>query len=411
MTVRRAATATVAMMTMVALAACTPGGGGGQADPGPPLTVWVDANRAVELQQVAEQFEEETGVVVELVQKEYGDGLRDDFITQAPTGRGPDVIVGGHDWLGQFVQNGVVAPLELGDRASEFVEVGLDAMTFDGVLYGLPASLENIALVRNTALASSTPTDWQGLLAEGQRLVDEGLAEYPVLLQSGPESDPYHLYPVQASFGASLFGIDETGSYDPDELLIGGEAGDRFAEALAEWGRAGVINVNISGDIAREEFVAGKSPWMVTGPWTIPAIEQAGIEYAIESIPSAGGEAATPFVGVQGFFVSSQSQNPLAANSFVVDYLGSEEVQLGLYELGGRAPALLSAFEVASADPVIRAFGEVGAAGVPMPNIPQMGAVWNHWGVTQAAIITGAAVDPVAAWREMTSRIAADIGG
>ena len=44
---------------------------------------------------------------------------------------------------------------------------------------------------------------------------------------------------------------------------------------------------------------------------------------------------------VQGFFVSSRSENPIAATEFLVNYIGSEEVQTALYEVGGRAPALL----------------------------------------------------------------------
>ena len=83
------------------------------------LTVWVDANRAEALEDVAEQFEADRGIAVELVTKDFGT-IRDDFITQAPTGNGPDVIVGAHDWLGKLVQNGVVAPLELGATADAF---------------------------------------------------------------------------------------------------------------------------------------------------------------------------------------------------------------------------------------------------------------------------------------------------
>lgn len=38
-------------------------------------------------------------------------------------------------------------------------------------------------------------------------------------------------------------------------------------------------------------------------------------------------------------------------------------------------------------------FREVGADAVPMPSIPEMGAVWEFWGVTEANILGGA--DPV----------------
>ena len=402
----------------VVLAATLSGCSGGSGDdtssePPATLTVWVDANRVEEMEDIAAEFEADKGIEVELVQKEYGDVMREDFIQQVPTGEGPDIMVGGNDWLGQLAQNGVVAPLELGDAAANFPEVAIRAMSYEGVTYGLPVSLENIALVRNTALADSTPATWDELVAKGQAVVASGAAQYPVLIPSDPvDSDPYHLYPLQTSYGAPLFGTNEDGSYNPEDLLIGSEGGNEFAAKLIEWGADGVINTNITGDIARDEFAAGKSPYMLSGPWNLPVFQEAGIDYAIEAIPQAGPEAPTPFVGVQGFFVSAQSKNALAANEFVVNYIGSEDAQLALYEAGGRPPALLSAFEVAAAtNPDVSAYGEVGLTGVPMPAIPEMGAVWDNWGSTQSALVNNTAGDPTEAWQAMAARIQAAIDG
>lgn len=394
----------------LALSGCAGGDAAGANSDAQTLTVWVDPNRATELKDIAAQFEDDKGIKVKLVQKEYGDVMKEDFIKQVPTGKGPDVIVGGHDWLGLFVQNGVVAPIELGDTAGDFSDVAIRAMSYEGTTYGLPVSLENIALVRNAALAPSTPATWDDLIATGQGVVAAGSAQYPVLVPSGPESDPYHLYPLQTSYGAPLFGTNPNGSYNPDELLIGDPGGDEFAAKLVEWGAQGVLNTNITNEIARDEFAAGKSPYMLSGPWNLPAFEEAGIDYAIDPIPQAGPDAPTPFVGVQGFFVSAKSENALAANEFVVNYLGSEEVQLALYEAGGRPPALTSAFEIASAEnPDVGAYGEIGLTGVPMPAIPEMGAVWNYWGATEAALVNNTAGDPAEAWQTMTDRIATDI--
>lgn len=401
-------------MSAIVLAGCAApadnGGGSEEPQSGGSLTVWVDADRAGVLEDVAAAFEEERGVTVELVTKEFG-AIRDDFITQAPTGNGPDIIVGAHDWLGKLVQNGVVAPLELGDAAADFQEVAVTAMSYEGQTYGLPYSVENIALVRNVDIAPEAPATFDDLIAAGQAAVAEGAAEYPFLVGLDPAAaDPYHLYPLQASFGAPVFEITADGTYDPTTLALGNEGGEAFAVKLREWGQAGILNTNISGDIAREEFVAGKSGYFLTGPWNIGAIKEAGINYAIDPIPTAGGETATPFVGVQGFYISSESENQLAANEFLVNYIGTDEVQTALYEVGGRAPALLSAFEAAQSDADVAAFGAVGAEGVPMPNVPAMDVVWSDWGSTQVAIINGQG-DPVELWRAMVASIQSKITG
>lgn len=408
------ALATVAVLSLVTLAGCSSTDAEPSTSTAPTtdaapqlsgsITVWVDADRAGVLADVASDFTENTGVTVELVEKEFGD-IRDDFTTQVPTGQGPDIIVGAHDWLGKLVQNGVVAPIELGDRAGEFQEVAVNAMSYEGNTYGLPYSIENIAMLRNVDLAPEAPESFDDLLATGDALMASGDAEYAFLVGLDPNAaDPYHLYPLQASFGSTVFELNEDGTYDPEKLAMGGDAGEAFATALAAWGSAGVLNTNISGDIALEEFRAGKSAFLLTGPWNVPAIKESGINYSIDAIPSAGGSPATPFVGVQGFYVSSQSENRLAANEFLVNYIGTEAVQTALYEVGGRAPALTAAFEAAQSNPDVAAFGAVGAAGVPMPNVPAMDMVWSDWGTAEVAIINGAG-DPVELWRTMVASI------
>ncbi|GAA2904445.1 arabinogalactan oligomer/maltooligosaccharide transport system substrate-binding protein [Microbacterium keratanolyticum] len=385
-------------------------GGGGDAGSTAPadggsLTVWVDADRATVLKDAAKAFQDETGVKVTLVQKDFGE-IRDQFISQVPTGKGPDIAVGAHDWLGTLVTNGVVAPVELGDAAGDFQKVAIDAMSYEGKTYGVPYSIENIALMRNTALAPEAPATYDDMIAAGTAAG----TEYKFLVGLDPEQgDPYHLYPFQTSFGAPVFGTNADGTYNAADLQIGNAGGDAFAGWLAAQGAAGILNTNISGDLARESFVAGKSPFFLTGPWNVPAAQDAGLDIAIDPIPSAGGQPAQPFVGVQGFFLSAKSKNVVAATNFLTNYIGSEDVQTALFEVGGRAPALTASFDAALAsDEIVEGFGTVGADAVPMPNIPQMGSVWEFWGVTEVAIIN-AQGDPVTLWQKMTSDIAAAI--
>jgi len=369
------------------------------------LTVWVDADRATVLKDAAAAFETETGVKVDLVQKDFGE-IRDQFVQQVPTGKGPDIAVGAHDWLGVLIENGVVAPVELGDAAGDFQQVAVDAFSYEGKTYGVPYSIENIALLRNTDLAPEAPADWDAMIAAGTAAG----TEYKFLVGLDPASgDPYHLYPLQTSFGAPVFGTNEDGSYNAADLQIGNAGGEEFAAWLAAQGPS-IFNPNITGDLARENFVAGKSPFFLTGPWNVPAATEAGLNIAVDPIPSAGGEAAQPFVGVQGFFLSAKSENTIAATKFLTEYIGSEEVQTALYEVGGRAPALTAAFDAAVAgDEITAGFGEVGANAVPMPSIPAMGAVWEFWGSTEMAIITGKG-DAVELWKKMTADITSAIG-
>jgi arabinogalactan oligomer/maltooligosaccharide transport system substrate-binding protein len=394
------------------LSGCASGGGdnggdnGGGDEASTPITVWVDIERKPALEDVAASFTEETGVEVKLVTKDFGT-VDQDFISQVPTGKGPDVIVSPHDKLGAYVAAGVVAPLELGDVADGFAEAAMQAMTYDGKVYGVPYSIENVALVRNTDLVAEPVATFDEVIANGRAAG----TEYPFLVGLSPEQgDPYHLYPLQTSFGSQVFAQNADGSYDPSQLVLGDAAGVEFATALKQWGAEGILNANIDSDKAREFFLAGQSPYYLTGPWNVPAIAEAGINYAIDPLPSAGGQEARPFVGVNGFFLSSKSTNALAATDFIVNYLSTDDAQLSLFEVGGRPPALLSAYETASAeDPDVEAFGKIGQTGAPMPAIPEMGAVWSDWGNAELQLIKGEG-DPAQVWETAATNVQSKIG-
>lgn len=367
---------------------------------GTTLTVWVDDTRLAATQAAAKAFETATKAKVELVKKNFAD-IQADFTSQVPTGKGPDVTIGAHDWLGNLIQNGVVAPIELGDKAGEFAPVAIQAFTQDGQVYGVPYAIENIGLIRNTKLAPEAPATWDDALAAGKKAG----TKYPILLQLGTTGDPYTAYPLQTSFGAPVFTQNADGSY-ASELAMGGANGEKFAQWLADQGKSGVLDTAITYDIAVDAFAKGKSPFIIGGPWMLEKFK--GLDLAIDAIPSAGGQKASPFVGVQGFFISSKSANPIVANDFLTNYIATTDVQYSMYEAGQRTPALTSAAEKAAGDTLTAGFAKVAADAVPMPSIPEMASVWTFWGVTEANIVSGKQ-QPVAGWQKMISDIQAKI--
>ena len=105
----------VAVVATLGLASCASGGDSGSdadASSSGTLTVWVDAERVDAVKGAAEAYTEKTGVEVELVGKDNAD-IKDDFIQQVPTGKGPDVTMGAHDWLGELSTNGCARPASL----------------------------------------------------------------------------------------------------------------------------------------------------------------------------------------------------------------------------------------------------------------------------------------------------------
>ena len=73
-------------------------------------------------------------------------------------------------------------------------------------------------------------------------------------LQIGPEGDAYHLQPILSAFGGYIFGQNEDGTFNPDDLGIDSEGGLAAATFLSEQAAAGLLSADVTYDTMIESF-------------------------------------------------------------------------------------------------------------------------------------------------------------
>ncbi len=348
----------------------------------PVLVIWSDEARAPILESLGQQFTEEYGVVIEVQQMGFGD-VRDQLKIAAPAGEGPDILVGAHDWLGELTVNGLLAPMDLGDNADSFLPAAVDAFVYDGQLYGMPYVTENVAFIRNPELVPDAPQTWSEVAEIAAALEESGAVKQGFIRQDG---DPYHFYPILTAFGGYIFNVNENG-YDPSDVGIDGEGGLAAGTWLETMVSEGHVVADVDYEIMHTMFEQGDAAMMITGPWALDRIRESGIPYAISDIPS---ETATgrPFLGVQGFMISAFSENQLLAETFLNEYVATEETMTAIFEADPRASAYLPVREAID-DPDIAAFGKAGEVGMAMPAIPEMSAVWTAFGDAIILVMQG----------------------
>ncbi|MEV0565343.1 maltose ABC transporter substrate-binding protein [Dactylosporangium sp. NPDC049742] len=359
------------------------------------LTIWADDQRSAALKPFAEKFGKDNGVTVQV--QAVSKDLQTNFVTASQSGKGPDIVVGAHDWIGNLVQNGAIDPVQLPDaQKSAFAEVAVKAVTFNGQLYGVPYAIENLALIRNTDLAPTAPASIEDLVKAGQTLKTAGKVTNIMSLQVGTNGDAYHAYPLYASAGGYLFGQKANGDYDPADLGVDKPASIEAFKKIAALGEkgSGALTRSITGDNAIPTFTGGKTAFLISGPWAVADIKKAGVKYDITPIPAfAGGKPAQPFVGVQAFYVASKGRSKALANEFITNYLTKPDLQVALYQANPRPPALVAALDqVKGSDPDIQKWLDAGKGGAVLPAIPAMAAVWDPFGKAEAAIVGGADV-------------------
>ena len=355
---------------------------------GEALTIWLDESEALGLESLALQFEADTGNRVDLV-------IKTDIANEfwGASDNAPDIVLGPHGLQRGFLSDGLIAPFSLEGAETKFNSGAVQAFNHGGQQYGLPYAQESIALVCAESAMPKAPETFQDV-------VDVGLA---ISLNDGT-GDPYHLYPLQTSFGSSVFEVDPTNSGILN-LALGNEEGLAFANWLSK--NASLFDLKSNTDLIKQQLVDGEKGCWITGPWSGAWFSATFGEegWNAYEVPSAGGQEATPFLEVRGAMLSARANNPSAAIKFIVEYLGSDPGQIAMFQATGRTPSNLKALENAKDFKIPYQFGMAASNAVPRPVSSKIDSVWFSLGEAQMAILRKDDA-PDLLWKMMSDKIA-----
>ncbi|WP_367362170.1 extracellular solute-binding protein [Mesotoga sp.] len=354
------------------------------------LVIWSSENQIPALEKLAADFESDYGIQVEIQQVNFGD-IKSKFLTAAPAGEGPDIIVGAHDWVGELAINGLIEPIPFLPEADQYYDVTLDAFSYGGNLYGVPYTVEAIAIIYNKDLVFKAPKT----ISELEELAFEA-ADDEVVGLIYAVGDFYHSAPFILGRGGYIFKETAAG-LDVTDIGLNNEGAIAGGNLIKSWFDKGLIPGGPNYNLMDSLFKDGLAAFIINGIWATPSYRDAGIDYAIlpfSEITFDDGTTPRPFVGVQGFMINSKSPNKLEATEFVVNYIGSFDGQYGMFlgERRGTARADVFAFIEADAGPElydVLQFSKSASVGTPMPNVPEMASVWGAMGDALGLIING----------------------
>lgn len=360
------------------------------------IVIWTDADRAPAVRTLfAAGYK---GSTVDVVVKDFG-AIRDDLATVTAEAA-PDVIMGANDWVGELAANGSIVKISLAAKATASLESGaIQAFNYRGTQYGTPVAVENIAMITNASLVKTQPKTFAELSAMALALKKSGKVTVPLAVQQGAAGDAYHMYPLFSGLGGYIFGTTASGAYNVKNVGAFNKVFAANAGIIDGWNKSGLINSKVTGDIATDAFIKGKSPFWITGPWNLDKIKAVGFKYRITAVPPIiAGIKPVPFFGVQGVMLTKFAAVhgvEAAARSLVSEFMATEKAQYVLSALNDRFPANKAA-GVRVTNAQLKAFGAAGAGGVPIPNISQMNAVWGPLGAAWVNATKGSGATPAA---------------
>ncbi|EWH00425.1 maltose/maltodextrin ABC transporter substrate-binding protein MalE [Halomonas sp. BC04] len=334
------------------------------------LTLWMGDNKGQDgIREVAAQFTDETGIEVDVV---FPDNLTDRFQQAAGSGQGPDIVIWAHDRIGEWAQSGLLLPISPSDDLRDnYFDFTWDAVLWNGEAYGYPISVESLGLIYNRALVDDAPESFAELMALDAELAEQG--KKAILFDY---SEPYYGWPLLAANGGYPFKQTVEG-FDVSDIGVNNEGAVQGAELLVELIDSGVLPRGTDYSIADTRFNRGEVATMISGPWAWPNLERSGIDYGVALLPKVGDERARAMYGVMTAMINAASPNDFLAVEFLENYL-LKEVGMRTFNSDGSlgAVAHIDYQEELERDANIAATLANAEIGMPMPNIPEMGAFW-----------------------------------
>lgn len=310
------------------------------------LTVWAMGAEGEKLPELLKGFQEQNPDVTVEVTPVPWDSAHDKFTSAIAAGTAPDVAQVGSTWMAEFVGLNALesTPEEL--ATDDYFPGALESVTVDGTVYGVPWYVETRVVYYRKDLAEKAgitepPTDWEGLVALAQALQKKADAEWGISLQPGGTGSWQTVMPLIWSNGGNV--VDETGT----EFTF--ESGQN-EEALAyyqSYFTDGLADPAPADGTTEQDFVSGRVPMFISGPWMMSAVESVGGEgfadkYGVFTMPVK--ETSSSFLGGANLGVFQGTKNRDAAWK-LVQYLSTPEVQVEWFGLSTDLPALQQGWE------------------------------------------------------------------
>ena len=334
------------------------------------------------------------------------DAYADKITAAVPRGKGPDIFIFAQDRLGGWAENNTIEPIDFFlDEGTEerFIPSTMDAMTYQGTIYGLPLNFKVVTMIYNKKLLKTPPKTTAELVKVGKELTDTAVGKFGLAYAY---SDFYYHSALMNAFGGGVFDdkrqptVDQAANVKSLELLMKWYDQEKFLPA--EPTTALITNL----------FNEGRAAMVFSGPWFLGEIKD-GVDYGLAVLPTANeanGQPLKPWMTVEGVYIAEPSKHKDQAFEFV-DYITSVDAAKVLALDGRQTPANLSVYDDAkvSADPILKAFRNQVENAVPMPNYAEMSMMWSPATTAMGTVVKKTASPQAAleqAQKEVSERIA-----
>lgn len=343
---RLAAIAALATLTPLTLAGCGGGGTSGGASGNSSATVdslkvldyYTDEPGKSQIQAMLQKCGTSIGVAKIDREAVPGPTLIQKVLQQASSKSLPDVLMLDNPDIQQIAETGALAPLsDYGINADGYAPGPVTAATYQSKLYGLQPGANTIAIFyRKDVLAKAgvkPPKTWAELRTAAKKLTVGKQYGFAFNATADYEGAWQFLPPMWSNGG------DETNLKSP-----------QVAGALQLWKdlvddhSASKSVVNWKQSDVNDQFIAGKAAMMLNGPWQIPSLTKAKVNFGVVPFPvdKPGQTSVAPLGGEAWTVPLTGDDAKMKKAAELVKCMNSDDNQMLRAKQGGLVPTKLA---------------------------------------------------------------------
>lgn len=277
------------------------------------LVVWEDLNKAHSIDMAVVDFEKNNDCKV--VVREFNPVNHLELADSSD--EKPDVFIIISDKADYAKESGRIEKLDyMPDVKDLYLENSVKPFSFDDGIYAQPRDIEALVVFYNKDIISHPADTFDDYIRLAKVRKREG--KYGLL---GKFDNFYYSYGFLSAFGAYTFGKKSDGSIDLTDLGFNKyEAVDAIEyiwNYACNYQPQSVQDKN-GLDVIDDLFVKGEAAAVISGPWRYDKYANGHVNFGVSKLPLLpNGNSPTPFYGVKGYVVSSDSKHKELAKKFV----------------------------------------------------------------------------------------------
>ncbi len=284
---------------------------------------WSEPSQEKVIKEIIADFEKQEHCTINATALSWGDG-KTKLLAAFNSGKAPDVLELGSDWVAQFSSANVLRELNDTNDRKRFSDFSLAPAMFSGKQFALPWVVDtrvlfyNKNLMKKAGLSDAPPATMSEMLNLAEKIQQfEGADGF-----GANGSDPHRLYkkflPFVWSNGGDIF--DSSGNPS-----LNSTANIEALNMYVSLSRAGRIETQRELDAA---FVQGKIGFWFSGGWLTQKIEAGNpsLNYGVALVPAMK-QPGMSFAGGEYLAINAKSSNQQLAEKFI-RYLSDGKIAL-----------------------------------------------------------------------------------